>query len=64
MLKRPDKFILDCTKAFVNWIKGEEVELIDNIDPSMFENIKPEGTGEEFLTDMEDLYKQYQEKPD
>jgi ribosomal protein L32E len=64
MFKRPDKFISDCTTALVNWIKGEEVELIDNIDPSMFENIEPEGTDEESLTDLEDLIKQYEEKPD
>jgi len=47
VFKRPDKFIFDCIMAFVNWIREEEVKVIDVIDESAFEDIHTEMTEEE-----------------
>jgi hypothetical protein len=64
IIKRPDKFILDCTKAFVNWLSDEEVELIGEIDENMFENIKPDRTDEQTISAIERLIKKSSEETD
>jgi len=40
MLRRPDKFVLTCVTAFINWLRGEDVSVVKNINPEAVNNIE------------------------